>query len=144
MSTITTPSPALWNCCEARPAGVISFDDGAAVLACRPCLGTVSTDRRHPLPAAALLADAVVLVEALSDLDVRFLTTDTYCTVSVTTRNSTYMVIRRPNWIVVVCPDGKTLTADHVTYERGMLFAFHNGRRVLRTSTVQRIYVLEN
>lgn len=49
--------PAAWNCCEARPAGLIAFPDGGeAMIACAPCLGTVPAYRRLPLPTESTVA----------------------------------------------------------------------------------------
>lgn len=49
-STIMNPADPVWSCCRKSPGGVVKFDDGTAMIACKSCLSTVNPDRRFPLP----------------------------------------------------------------------------------------------
>jgi hypothetical protein len=50
LTSITHPGNPAWNCCKAKPAKVVSFDDGSAIVACLGCSQTVGSSRRHDLP----------------------------------------------------------------------------------------------
>ena len=60
---------AAWNCCEAAPAGVILFDGGKGMIACKACLSTVPQARRAPLPARSVAAETAHANVVLADVE---------------------------------------------------------------------------
>lgn len=50
-SSVAEPGNPLWNCCKARPARVMRFDDGSATVVCESCSHTVSRARIFDMPA---------------------------------------------------------------------------------------------
>lgn len=95
---------------------------------------------------SAVTTTMTALEPVLDTAALSIIATSTFATLQVTTRNSRYLVVIRPNGVVVVCPDLVTLQGTHVHMVRGSLFLRDDSddRTLLRTTQVQHLYVLEN
>lgn len=77
----------------------------------------------------------------------RIMRTSTYSTVSVRTRRgSQYLVVTRPGYVTVVCPDGTSVKGDGAYVIGGSLYIRDDSRDVtlVRTTPIVSAYVLEN
>lgn len=50
LTNVAHPGNPAWNCCKAKPAVVVSFTDGSAIVSCKGCATSVGSSRRHELP----------------------------------------------------------------------------------------------